>query len=102
MLHLTIQVVDIRAQNPASPTKFSSHATDSPSKVNVPRRHRNQGSKTDDIEFAAEITTSLLGQVRHLQAVLVERDEALKTVNSEKAKLEMEAEGFRAALAESR
>ena len=94
MLHLTIQVVDIRAQNPASPTKFSSHATDSPSKVNVPRRHRNQGSKTDDIEFAAEITTSLLGQVRHLQAVLVERDEALKTVNSEKAKLEMEAEGF--------
>lgn len=94
MLHLTIQVVDTRPQNPTSPTKFSSQATDSPSKVNVPRRHRNQASKTDDIEFAAEITTSLLGQVRHLQAVLVERDEALKTVNSEKAKLEMEAEGF--------
>lgn len=81
-------------QNPASPTKFSSQATDSPSKVNVPRRQRNQASKTDDIEFAAEITTSLLGQVRHLQGVLQERDEALKTVNSEKSKLELEAEGF--------
>jgi len=60
----------------------------------VPRRQRNQASKTDDIEFAAEITTSLLGQVRHLQAVLQERDEALKTANSEKSKLELEAEGF--------
>ena len=86
--------IDELSQNPTSPTKFSSQATDSPSKVNVPRRLRNQASKTDDIEFAAEITTSLLGQVRHLQAILVERDDALKTANLEKAKMEMEAEGF--------
>ncbi|KAK4692979.1 hypothetical protein P7C71_g4327, partial [Lecanoromycetidae sp. Uapishka_2] len=81
-------------RNPTSPTKFSSQATDSPSKVNVPRRERNRVSKTDDIEFAAEITTSLLGQVRHLQAVLAERDEALKSTNAEKSRLELEAEGF--------
>ncbi|KAL6718742.1 hypothetical protein ACLMJK_002976 [Lecanora helva] len=81
-------------RNPASPTKFSSQATDSPSKVNVPRKQRNQASRADDIEFAAEITTSLLGQVRHLQGVLVERDEALKAANSEKSRLEFEAEGF--------
>ena len=87
-------IADTPAQNPASPTKFSSQATDSPSKVNVPRKQRNQASKTDDIEFAAEITTSLLGQVRHLQGVLIERDEALKAVNSEKSRLEFEAEGF--------
>lgn len=81
-------------RNPASPTKFSSQATDSPSKINVPRKQRNQASRTDDIDFAAEISTSLLGQVRHLQAVLLERDETLKTVQSDKSRLELEAEGF--------
>ena len=60
----------------------------------MPRKQRNQASKTDDIEFAAEITTSLLGQVRHLQAVLAERDDTLKAVSSEKSRLELEAEGF--------
>jgi hypothetical protein len=60
----------------------------------VPRRERNRVSRTDDIEFAAEITTSLLGQVRHLQAVLAERDEALKLTNADKSRLELEAEGF--------
>ena len=81
-------------QNPASPTKFSSQATDSPSKLNVPRKQRNQASRTDDIDFAAEISTSLLGQVRHLQTVLLERDETLKAVQADKSRLEFEAEGF--------
>lgn len=85
---------DYESQNPASPTKFSSQATDSPSKLNVPRKQRNQASKTDDIDFAAEISTSLLGQVRHLQAVLLERDETLKAVQLDKSRLELEAEGF--------
>lgn len=85
---------DSESQNPASPTKFSSQATDSPSKLNVPRKQRNQASRTDDIDFAAEISTSLLGQVRHLQAVLLERDDTLKAVQSEKSSLELEAEGF--------
>ena len=81
-------------QNSASPTKFSSQATDSPSKLQVPRKQRNQASNNDNLDFAAEITTSLLGQVRHLQAVLAERDETLKNVNAEKTKLELDAEGF--------
>ena len=85
---------DSKLQNPASPTKFSSQATDSPSKLNVPRKQRNQASRTDDIDFAAEISTSLLGQVRHLQAVLLERDETLKAVQLDKSRLELEAEGF--------
>lgn len=85
---------DIKLQNTTSPTKFSSQATDSPSKLNVPRKQRNQASRTDDIDFAAEISTSLLGQVRHLQGVLLERDETLKAVQSDKSRLELEAEGF--------
>ena len=60
----------------------------------MPRKQRNQASNSDHIQFAAEITTSLLGQVRHLQAVLAERDDTLKAVNAEKSKLETEAEGF--------
>ena len=60
----------------------------------MPRKQRNQASNSDHIQFAAEITTSLLGQVRHLQSVLAERDDTLKAVGAEKSKLETEAEGF--------
>ena len=35
-----------------------------------------------------------MGQVRHLQTVLLERDETLKAVQSDKSRLEFEAEGF--------
>lgn len=81
---------------PASPAAFTSQATASPSKVSVPnRRQRNQPSgRTGDIQFAADISTSLLAQVRQLQSVLAERDEALKSVNAENARLEHEAAGF--------
>jgi hypothetical protein len=41
-----------------------------------------------------EINTSLIAQVRQLQAVVSERDEALKVANLEKSRLEAEAEGF--------
>ncbi len=94
IFNIVVLHADLESQNPASPTKFSSQATDSPSKLNVPRKQRNQASRTDDIDFAAEISTSLLGQVRHLQAVLLERDETLKAVQSDKSRLEFEAEGF--------
>lgn len=47
-----------------------------------------------DIEFATEISTSLLAQVRQLQALLAEREESLKSVNLEKSRLELEAEGY--------
>jgi hypothetical protein len=75
---------------------FSSHATASPSKVSVPsRKQRNQPlSRAHDVQFAADISTSLLAQVRQLQAALSERDESLKSLGLEKAKLEHDAEGF--------
>ncbi|PGH07517.1 hypothetical protein AJ79_06252 [Helicocarpus griseus UAMH5409] len=83
-------------RHPASPAVFSSQATSSPSKVTVPsRRQRNQqSSRVHDIEFATEISTSLLAQVRQLQGLLVERDETIKSINLEKSRLELEAEAF--------
>ena len=80
----------------ASPAVFSTQASASPSKVSVPsRKQRNQPtSRAGDIQFAADISTSLLVQVRQLQAALAERDESLKTIGLEKSRLEAEAEGF--------
>ena len=76
---------------------FSSQATNSPSKLNVPpsRSQRNQpASRVQDIEFAAQISTALLEQVRQLQGELAARDEVLKSTNAEKAKLESDFEGL--------
>ncbi|PLN79807.1 hypothetical protein BDW42DRAFT_194937 [Aspergillus taichungensis] len=83
-------------KSPLSAAFFAGQATNSPSKVSVPsRKQRNQpSSRVHDIEFATEISTSLLAQVRQLQALLAEREEALKTLNLEKSRLELEAEGY--------
>ncbi|KAJ5104816.1 hypothetical protein NUU61_002163, partial [Penicillium alfredii] len=83
-------------KSPLSPALFAGQATNSPSKVSAPsRKQRNQPStRVHDIEFATEISTSLLAQVRQLQALLAEREEALKSVNLEKSRLEIEAEGY--------
>ncbi|KAK8202181.1 hypothetical protein M8818_005707 [Zalaria obscura] len=70
----------------------------SPSKVSAPssRKQRNQPqNRVHDIEFATEISTSLLAQVRQLQGVLVEKDDALKQTTSEKAQLEMDYAAIR-------
>ncbi|KAF3350917.1 hypothetical protein VdG2_00424 [Verticillium dahliae VDG2] len=79
-----------------SPSKFESQATGSPTKLSVPNRKiRNQPSnRVHDIEFAAEISTSLLAQVRNLQALLAEKDEELRDTKAEKSRLEIETEGF--------
>lgn len=84
------------SQSPLNPSLFTSQATNSPSKVSVPsRKQRNQpATRVHDIEFATEISTSLLAQVRQLQALLAEREEALRTINLEKSRLELEAEGY--------
>ena len=83
-------------QSPLNPSLFTSQATNSPSKVSVPsRKQRNQpAARVHDIEFATEISTSLLAQVRQLQALLAEREETLRTINLEKSRLELEAEGY--------
>lgn len=79
-----------------SPSKFEGQATGSPTKFSVPNRKvRNQpANRIHDIEFAAEISTSLIAQVRNLQGLLSEKEEELKEIKMEKSKLEYEAEGF--------
>ncbi|KAH6982306.1 hypothetical protein BKA56DRAFT_673038 [Ilyonectria sp. MPI-CAGE-AT-0026] len=79
-----------------SPSKFESQATGSPTKLSVPNRKiRNQPSnRVHDIEFAAEISTSLIAQVRNLQALLADRDEEVKDLKYDKSKLEIESETF--------
>ena len=71
---------------------LSAQARESPTKVSAPsRRQRNQPSnRVHDIEFATEISTSLLAQVRQLQAALAEKDEALKETTASKAQIETE------------
>ncbi|KND90478.1 Anucleate primary sterigmata protein A [Tolypocladium ophioglossoides CBS 100239] len=79
-----------------SPSKFESQATGSPTKLSVPNRKiRNQPSnRVHDIEFAAEISTSLIAQVRNLQALLSERDDEVKNLQGERTKLEIESENL--------
>ncbi|KAE8442617.1 hypothetical protein EG329_003040 [Mollisiaceae sp. DMI_Dod_QoI] len=80
----------------ASPSKFESQGTSSPSKLGVPnRKQRNQPSnRVHDIEFVTEISTSLIAQLRHVQTQLAERDDELRNLTLEKSRLEIEAEGF--------
>ncbi|KAL2136843.1 hypothetical protein VTI74DRAFT_1057 [Chaetomium olivicolor] len=79
-----------------SPSKFETLAAPSPTKFGVPNRKvRNQpASRIHDIEFAAEISTSLIAQVRNLQALLAQREDELKDVKLERSALEREAEGL--------
>ncbi|KAI0153048.1 hypothetical protein GGR57DRAFT_154343 [Xylariaceae sp. FL1272] len=79
-----------------SPSKFEAQATGSPTKLSVPNRKiRNQPSnRIHDIEFAAEISTSLISQVRNLQGLLAEKEEELRDTRAEQSRLEYEAEGF--------
>ncbi|RVX68143.1 hypothetical protein B0A52_08284 [Exophiala mesophila] len=80
----------------AEPSTFSSQATASPTKVSAPsRRSRNQPSnRAGDLQFAADISTSLLAQVRQLQSAVAERDDLLKQTNSERERLERDNQVF--------
>ncbi|KAL5114574.1 hypothetical protein ACEQ8H_007543 [Pleosporales sp. CAS-2024a] len=75
---------------------YSSEAQHSPTKVSVPsRRQRNQQpSRINDIALATEISTSLLSQLKELQAVLLQRDEDLKAADLDRSQLEIEVEGL--------
>ena len=82
--------------NRVTPSVLTGQARESPTKVSAPsRKQRNQPSnRVHDIEFATEISTSLLAQVRQLQSALAEKDDALKDTASAKAQLEAEAAGM--------
>lgn len=78
-------------------TVFTSEGSVSPTKVNAPlsRKQRNQApNRVHDIRLATEISSSLLQQLRDLQAVLAEKDDALKAADSVKSRLEVEVEGL--------
>ena len=80
-----------------SPAVFAGDSRSSPSKVSAPsRKQRNQpSSRVHDIEFATEISTSLLAQVRQLQAVLVEKDDALRQMTLDKSQLDTDYANLR-------
>ncbi|KAF2477379.1 uncharacterized protein BDR25DRAFT_234 [Lindgomyces ingoldianus] len=80
----------------AGASVYSSEAHHSPSKVSVPsRKQRNQQpNRINDIALATEISTSLLNQLKDLQAVLLEKDDALKAANLDRSQLEIEVEGL--------
>jgi len=80
----------------AGASVFTSEAHHSPTKVSVPsRKQRNQQpSRINDIALATEISTSLLAQLKELQAVLLEKDELLKSTNLDRSQLEIEVEGL--------
>jgi hypothetical protein len=71
---------------------LSSDAQHSPSKVHAPsRKQRNQApSRVNDLKLATDISTSLLAQVRDLQAAVAEKDDSLRLVSSEKDQLDLE------------
>ena len=73
-----------------TPSVLSAQGAQSPTKALASsRRQRNQpNNRVHDIEFATEISTSLLAQVRQLQAALAEKDDALKDTTASKAQLE--------------
>lgn len=90
------------ARRPSAPMPPSANLTQSlaPSSAAQPletaassRRARNNAQhRTNDIELATEIGQSLLGEVRRLQALLVEKDEQLRDGQEARDALERELE----------
>ncbi|TRM62339.1 hypothetical protein BD626DRAFT_570053 [Schizophyllum amplum] len=62
------------------------------------RRAKNAAHRADDVEFAFEIGSGLLTEVRRLQSLLAERDKAIQDMKEEKDDLEKSVESLRTAL----
>ena len=75
---------------------YSSQASASPTKITAPnRRQRNQtSSRAGDLQFAADISTSLLAQVRSLQSAVADRDEIIKNTHADHSRAEQETVGL--------
>ncbi|EMD35304.1 hypothetical protein CERSUDRAFT_116103 [Gelatoporia subvermispora B] len=69
-----------------------------PSTAQSSRRAKNAAHRADDVEFAFEIGSGLLVEVRRLQALLAEKSKKLQDVEEEKQDLEATIEGLQAAL----
>ncbi|KAK0192709.1 hypothetical protein F5146DRAFT_1041154 [Armillaria mellea] len=62
------------------------------------RRAKNAAHRADDVEFAFEIGSGLLNEVRRLQSLLGERDKAIQDMKEEKDDLDGTLESLRTAL----
>ncbi|KAF8905236.1 hypothetical protein CPB84DRAFT_1745558 [Gymnopilus junonius] len=62
------------------------------------RRAKNAAHRADDVEFAFEIGSGLLTEVRRLQSLLGERDKAIQDMKEEKDDIEKSVEALRTAL----
>lgn len=62
------------------------------------RRAKNAAHRADNVEFALEIGSGLLTEVRRLQSLLGERDKAIQDMKEEKDDLDKTLESFRTAL----
>ncbi|KAF8492517.1 hypothetical protein JB92DRAFT_3002848 [Gautieria morchelliformis] len=58
--------------------------TSGPSAAQSSRRAKNAAHRANDVEFAFEIGSSLLTEVRRLQSLLAERDKAIRDMKEEK------------------
>ncbi|KIY48797.1 hypothetical protein FISHEDRAFT_73308 [Fistulina hepatica ATCC 64428] len=80
----------------ASPSTAS--PANAPSSAAQSRRAKNAAHRADDVEFAFEIGSGLLTEVRRLQSLLAERDKFVGELREEKEDLEKTIEGLRGAL----
>ncbi|KAG6908006.1 hypothetical protein DXG01_006541 [Tephrocybe rancida] len=64
------------------------------------RRAKNAAHRADDVEFAFEIGSGLLTEVRRLQSLLGERDKAIQDMKEEKDDVDKTVEALRTALRE--
>ncbi|KAL1742281.1 coiled-coil protein [Schizophyllum fasciatum] len=94
-----------RAVNGAKPSpSVTPHQEPERSKASGPssaaqsRRAKNAAHRADDVEFAFEIGSGLLTEVRRLQSLLGERDKAIQDMKEEKDDLEKSVESLRTAL----
>ncbi|KAI0346389.1 hypothetical protein BDW22DRAFT_1388518 [Trametopsis cervina] len=62
------------------------------------RRAKNAAHRADDVEFAFEIGSGLLTEVRRLQSLLAERDKAIQDMKEEKDDLDKTVESLRSGL----
>ncbi|KAF8636910.1 hypothetical protein AX17_003161 [Amanita inopinata Kibby_2008] len=96
------QFTDLPLESPPAPVE-----QDRPSKIASAagtsaaaqsRRAKNAAHRADDVEFAFEIGSGLLTEVRRLQSLLGERDKAIQDIKEEKDDLEKSVESLRTAL----
>ncbi|KIM23667.1 hypothetical protein M408DRAFT_252856 [Serendipita vermifera MAFF 305830] len=73
-------------------------SVNSPSAAQSSRRAKNAAHRANDVEFAFEIGSGLLTEIRRLQSLLAERDKSLLDMKEEKDDLERSLDSLRSAL----